>query len=131
MPAEGGNAIQVTRHGGEAAFESPDSRFIYYSRGAKPACGGFRWTAEESSTCSTPVLFLNVLVTPDAIFFVRGPADGACSIRFFGCKAGVTTFVAPMEAPAAMGLSLPLTGDTSCTPKPNSKVPNLMLVENF
>ena len=33
MPAAGGPAVQVTRHGGFAAFESPDGRFLYYAKG--------------------------------------------------------------------------------------------------
>ena len=30
MPAAGGPAVQVTRHGGSNAFESADERFLYY-----------------------------------------------------------------------------------------------------
>jgi Tol biopolymer transport system component/DNA-binding winged helix-turn-helix (wHTH) protein len=33
MPATGGPGVQVTRHGGFAAFESPDGRFLYYAKG--------------------------------------------------------------------------------------------------
>ena len=33
MPAAGGPAAQVTHHGGFAAFESPDGRFLYYAKG--------------------------------------------------------------------------------------------------
>jgi Tol biopolymer transport system component len=33
MPSSGGSALQVTRHGGFAAFESPDERFLYYAKG--------------------------------------------------------------------------------------------------
>jgi Tol biopolymer transport system component/DNA-binding winged helix-turn-helix (wHTH) protein len=33
MPSTGGSAVQVTRHGGYAAFESPDGRFLYYAKG--------------------------------------------------------------------------------------------------
>ncbi|HEX8984909.1 MAG TPA: hypothetical protein VF767_05755, partial [Bryobacteraceae bacterium] len=32
-PAEGGTAVQVTTHGGFAAFESPDARYLYYAKG--------------------------------------------------------------------------------------------------
>ncbi len=32
MPAEGGSAVQVTRQGGREAFESPDGKFVYYSK---------------------------------------------------------------------------------------------------
>jgi len=33
MPPTGGPALQVTRQGGFAAFESLDSRFLYYAKG--------------------------------------------------------------------------------------------------
>jgi Tol biopolymer transport system component len=33
MPSTGGTAVQVTHHGGFAAFESPDGRFLYYAKG--------------------------------------------------------------------------------------------------
>jgi len=33
MPSTGGSAVQVTRHGGFAGFESPDGRFLYYAKG--------------------------------------------------------------------------------------------------
>jgi Tol biopolymer transport system component/DNA-binding winged helix-turn-helix (wHTH) protein len=33
MPSIGGPAVQVTRRGGFAAFESPDGRFLYYAKG--------------------------------------------------------------------------------------------------
>lgn len=132
MPAEGGNAIQLTRHGGEAAFESPDNRFVYYSRGRGetslwrvPVDGG-----EEQHVLDS-VLFLNFVVTPDGIFFVRGPANGASSIRFFSFKTGATTFVAPMEGPAAMGLSLSSDGRYILYSETEQQSTELMLVENF
>jgi eukaryotic-like serine/threonine-protein kinase len=33
MPSMGGSAVQVTHHGGFAAFESPDGRSLYYAKG--------------------------------------------------------------------------------------------------
>lgn len=33
MPSAGGPAVQVTQHGGFAAFESPDGKFLYYAKG--------------------------------------------------------------------------------------------------
>jgi Tol biopolymer transport system component len=38
MPSAGGPAVQVTRHGGYASFESPDGKFLYYAKG--PAVPG-------------------------------------------------------------------------------------------
>ena len=50
MPSTGGPAVQVTRQGGFAAFESPDGRFLYYAKGLTvPGCGAFRLTAAKKS----------------------------------------------------------------------------------
>src|SRR5207248_9673997 len=32
MPSAGGPAAQVTRHGGFGAFESPEGKFVYYTK---------------------------------------------------------------------------------------------------
>ncbi len=41
MPANGGEAIQVTKDGGYAPLESPDGKFLYYTKAPDfpPACG--------------------------------------------------------------------------------------------
>jgi Tol biopolymer transport system component/DNA-binding winged helix-turn-helix (wHTH) protein len=49
-PAAGGQAVQVTRHGGFAAFESFDGRFLYYT---KPI--GLMWAFGLSSIWRIPV----------------------------------------------------------------------------
>jgi len=49
-PAAGGEAVQVTQHGGFAAFESFDGRFLYYT---KPI--GLMWTFGLSSIWRMPV----------------------------------------------------------------------------
>ena len=33
VPADGGQAVQLTKNGGFAAFESHDRRFVYYAKG--------------------------------------------------------------------------------------------------
>jgi Tol biopolymer transport system component/serine/threonine protein kinase len=35
-PAEGGSAVQVTRSGGREAFESPDGRYLYFTKASGP-----------------------------------------------------------------------------------------------
>jgi hypothetical protein len=77
------------------------------------------------------VLFLNFAVAPDGIFFVPRPADGAWSIRFFSFKTGATTFVAPMEGSAAMGLSVSPDGEYVLYSETDQQSTELMLVENF
>ena len=43
-PADGGQAVQVTKHGGFAAFESRDGQSVYYAKGdsMSKASGAFQ-----------------------------------------------------------------------------------------
>lgn len=52
-PAAGGTKVQVTRHGGFAAFESPDGRWVYYAKGRSEP-GIYRVPVEGGE--ETPVL---------------------------------------------------------------------------
>ena len=42
MPAKGGEAVQITRHGGDVPQESPDGRFVYYEKGWPARCSVWR-----------------------------------------------------------------------------------------
>jgi len=53
MPAAGGVATQVTRHGGYSAFESPDGRFLYYTK--YPAIPGI-WRMPSNGGEETEVI---------------------------------------------------------------------------
>jgi hypothetical protein len=53
VPADGGRAVQVTRQGGFAAFESPDGRTLYYTKGL--AVQGL-WRVPTSGGDETPVM---------------------------------------------------------------------------
>ena len=148
MPAEGGNAIQVTRQGGYVAFESPDSRFVYYSKARGetslwrvPTGGG-----EEQQVLDS-ALWLNFVVARDGIFFVPGRAEdnpsvrfiffvpgragGNSSIRFLSFHTGATTLVAPIEGTPAWGLSLSPDGRHLLYSQTDPQSSELMLVENF
>jgi Tol biopolymer transport system component len=53
MPSAGGPAAQVTRHGGYGAFESPDGKFLYYTK--YPAISGI-WRMPTSGGEETLVV---------------------------------------------------------------------------
>jgi Tol biopolymer transport system component len=49
IPANGGEAIQITRDSGFAPLESPDGKFLYYTKaGRQPACGRFPQKADRA-----------------------------------------------------------------------------------
>jgi hypothetical protein len=85
MPSAGGPAVQVTRHGGYGGFESLDSEFLYYTKGAAvpgiwriPTTGGEEtevidslaagywgyWTIVENG-----IYYLDTTAKPGIVFF--------------------------------------------------------------
>ena len=107
MPAQGGEAVQITRHGGYVAFESPDGRFVYYSKGLYqtslwrvPVGGGDEQQVLES------IFGLNFVVASDGVFFIPGDSASIRAIRFLSFRTGAITIVAPIEKVASLGLSL-------------------------
>jgi Tol biopolymer transport system component/DNA-binding winged helix-turn-helix (wHTH) protein len=131
-PVEGGNAIPVTRHGGYVAFESPDGRFVYYSKGRGqtslwrvPARSGEEQQVLES------VGWLSFAMAQDGIFFVPGDAGGTPSIRFFNFRTGAITVVAPIDGSPSDGLSVSPDGRYLLYSQTDQQSSELMLVENF
>lgn len=79
VPAEGGEPAQVTKQGGKVPFESPDARFVYYSKDGNvggvwkvPIGGG-----EETLILDQlkPEMSENWAVVEDGIYFMRFDVD--------------------------------------------------------
>src|SRR6266481_2509891 len=51
-PAQGGDAVQVTKAGGFETFESPDGKFVFYSKAQTPGI----WSAPIEGGQEVPVL---------------------------------------------------------------------------
>ena len=138
MPAEGGQAIQVTRNGGTQPEESWDGRDLYYRRRE----GLWRVPAEGGE--GTRVLGVRVMGDPfhrwavvqDGLYLprregVRGRRE-EYAIRFFSFESGQLTELFREEGPFGHGW-------TAVSPDEEwillSEVPlatsELMLVENF
>ena len=84
IPAAGGDAVQITSNGGNAAIESPDGRFLYYTKESLPSplyrmpAGG----GDEIQVLPS-VVWRNYAVVRDGIYFIPKPgADGKHSIQF-------------------------------------------------
>ena len=133
VPTGGGKEIQVTRNGGQGAFESPDGQSIYYLKGhifsealwKMPVSGG-----EESQVLPSVVSDAFSLVK-EGIYFIPGPPFTKSSIQFLSFVTGKVKTVAPMSAPAFSGLSVSPDGRTLLFSQLDNVVSDLMLVENF
>jgi len=75
MPPEGGESTQVTRRGGYAALESPDGKFLYYTKSVEGKDGLWRVSVEggeETQVISRVIARRAFCVTSDGVYFITG-----------------------------------------------------------
>jgi Tol biopolymer transport system component len=132
IPAGGGTAQQVTRHGGAAAAESADGRWLYYARDTNPisiwrvpVAGG-----EETKVLDGLSYNFNFAVTATGIYVlaVRGPI---ASIEFFDLATGTNTRLHTLDRPFWFGFALSPDGGSILFSQVESRASDLMLVENL
>jgi hypothetical protein len=136
MPSTGGPAVQVTRHGGFAAFESPDGRFLYYAKGLTvpglwriPTNGG-----EEIEVISSleAGYWGYWAVVENGIYYLDKTTKPA--IAFFELTTHRTTRVFDLENPAAReapGLAVSPDKKTILYTQLDALNNDIILVENF
>jgi dipeptidyl aminopeptidase/acylaminoacyl peptidase len=135
VPAAGGEPVQVTSNGGLEAFESPDGRFLYYTkRGRKsgfwrrPLGGGEEMFVPELAGVGNRY-WEN---SPQGIYFVApSQAPVLALFRFF--DGGVTRVVDLPVQPAAVhrGITISPDGRSFLYMQPDIATANLMVVSNF
>jgi Tol biopolymer transport system component/DNA-binding winged helix-turn-helix (wHTH) protein len=147
MPRDGGEATQVTRAGGFVTFESPDGKYLYYTkfnlRGPVPL---FRMPAggEEEVQVVPGIESWDLFgVTSKGVYFVPPPPD-ANIIKFLDARSGKVSTLATLNKQAAgeyraFALGQPLAGGLAISPdgayvvwsQMDRYTLNLMLVEGF
>jgi Tol biopolymer transport system component/DNA-binding winged helix-turn-helix (wHTH) protein len=137
MPSAGGPAAQVTHHGGFAAFESPDDRFLYYAKGLTvpglwriPTDGG-----EESEVIGTleAGYWGYWAVLEDGIYCLDTTTTKP-GIAFFDFTTRRTTRVFDLQNPPARlvpGLAISPDKKTILYTQLDALNSDIMLVENF
>jgi Tol biopolymer transport system component len=106
MPRDGGEAVQVTRAGGYATFESPDGKFLYYTKftpqGPVPL---FRMPAGGGEEVQVVPGVGSFCVTSKGVYFAP-PSPGANTIQFLDAGSGkVSTLAAFDKAVAELAVS--------------------------
>ena len=136
MPSTGGSPVQVTHHGGFAAFESTDGRFLYYAKGMTvpglwriPTNGG-----EEVEIISSLEAghWGYWAVVENGIYYLDTTAKPG--IAFFDVNTSRTTRVFNLEnrpATQAPGLAVSSTNGTILYTQLDALSRDIMLVENF
>ena len=138
MPAGGGEAVQVTRNGGFAAFESLDGKSVYYTKRAKgvseasmalwrmPVSGG------EESQVLPSVVWRAFSLVDDGIYFIPDPgANGKSSIQFLTFATGTVKTVAPIPRPSFYGMTVSPDRRYLLYTQVDGVGSDLILVENF
>jgi Tol biopolymer transport system component/DNA-binding winged helix-turn-helix (wHTH) protein len=134
VSAGGGEAVQVTRNGGGPAFESPDGKSIYYTKGDVPTPTGL-WnmpvSGGEESQVLPSVVWRAFFLVNDGIYFIpESGADRKFSIQFLSFATGKVKTVAPISSPME-GLSVSPDGRSLLFSQNDEAGSDLMLVENF
>jgi Tol biopolymer transport system component/DNA-binding winged helix-turn-helix (wHTH) protein len=134
IPEAGGDAIQVTRDGGFAPLESPDGKFIYYTKALGETSV---WRLPVEGGQPTKVLenlsdLRNLVLANKGIYFVpqQGPAWDS-SIEFLDFATNHTKRVASFRKPLSSGLALSSDGRWILYTQSERVGSELRLVENF
>jgi hypothetical protein len=133
VPAGGGEAIQVTRNRGWVAFESPDGKFVYYTKEeASSALWKMAPSGGEESQVLPSVFRSAFSVVNDGIYFIPEPgADGKYSIQFLSFATGKVKTVVPIPVQSSYILNVSPDGRSLLYTQLDETGSDLMLVENF
>jgi Tol biopolymer transport system component len=135
IPSGGGAAVQVTRQGGLAAFESADGRWLYYAKDLArptsiwrvPVDGG-----EETKVLDGLSYSFNFAVTDRGIYLLAlRRTRPAASIEFFDLATRKTTLLHTLDRPFWFGFALAPDERSILFSKSDSHGRDLMLVENL
>jgi Tol biopolymer transport system component/predicted Ser/Thr protein kinase len=139
---DGGEAIQVTTAGGYVAFESPDGKYLYYTKFNPPrgsraeayaiAGGGalFRMPAGGGEAVQVVPGVELFCVTSKGIYFVP-PEPGGNTIQFLDAASGKVGTLATLDKPVAGGLAVSPDNTYVVWSQEDRNTLNLMLVEGF
>jgi len=137
-PADGGRAVQITKQGGFAAFESPDGKFVYYSKGVD--VGGL-WRVAVSGGEETAVLDFPgarlwgywALVN-SGIYFVNSEFSSRPTLQFWSFDAGRVSQVLVLEGRPALdepGIAISPNGKWLLYTQEDNRGSDIVLVENY
>ena len=134
VSANGGEAVQVTKDGGYAPLESPDGKFLYYTKALIstslwkiPIEGG-----EASKVLESLSIYQNVAIVDSGVYFVPNQnTAGDSSIQFLSFATNSISNLATFEKAPVWGLTVSPGGKWILYCLEQQSGIELMLVENF
>jgi Tol biopolymer transport system component len=137
MPVAGGPAIQITKQGGFTAFESVDSKWIYYSKSWGPV--GV-WRTPANGGDQEPVMVGGAAgewghwaMADDGIYFIDQTAEKGTTVELFkfADKSVSTVVTLGKFYDWISGIAISPDGHQILYTKQNPLDSDIMLVENF
>jgi Tol biopolymer transport system component/DNA-binding winged helix-turn-helix (wHTH) protein len=140
VPFAGGSPVQMTRFGGISAAESPDRRFLYYSKyeadgiWRMPLNGG-----EEEQISDRPVGpdWFNWVLVRDGIYVLDRTAGSKTSagpkttLDYLDLATRKVTHLTSLDRPVGWGLAISPDGGSLLYVESDFEESNIMLVKNF
>ena len=128
MPAGGGPAVQVTRHGGYTAFPSTDGKLIYFVKDDRQLSPLWKAPAEggEESQVLDAVFRVGFAVTPGGIYYFS-----QARLQYLEFSTGLSKSIMMTERPTILGLTVSPDGHWLLYAQNDQGGSDLMLVENF
>jgi Tol biopolymer transport system component len=132
MPASGGEAIQLTRDGGFGPRESPDGKFLYYTKALGDSS---LWRIPIGGGAAAKVLehvnwYQDLAIMDKGIYFISWQ-EANPSIRFLRFDTNEISIIAGFEKPLDHGLTVSPDGKWILYSQVEQEGSELMLVENF
>jgi serine/threonine protein kinase len=135
MPAKGGEAVQITRNGGDTPKESPDGKLIYYSKGWPRELSVWKIPVEggqEFKVLDSVNLGGRWTVGQLGIYYFTLPDEqGHSDIRLYEFSTGKIAKIVTIERKPDWDISVSPDGRTILYSQVDAVASDLMLVENF
>ena len=138
IPSTGGQAVQVTRHGGFSAQEAPDGKFLYYTKRwdyPGPSSMNEIWRVPVEGGDETLVVpeiksYRTFAVGRRGVYYASR-ASGHDSIRVHDLATGRSRLLLELSRPIAAGLSLSPDERYLLYSQTDDEGSELMLADNF
>jgi len=132
VPTNGGAAVQLTRGGGFAAFESPDRKFVYYTK-SQGTSSLWKISEDRDETEVLPsVASRSFAVVDKGIYFISVPSnDSDRLIQFFDFASKKSKLVAVIGKIQPYSFTVSPDGQTFLYSSLDVEGSDLRLVENF
>lgn len=134
VPAQGGEAIQVTHHGGHAPLESMDGKYLYYAKNSQADPEVWRIPVEGGEETPMPLVrpgtWASFQVVRNGILFV-GPCLGHQGVLSFYDFAKARTTILKVLDKTPFWLGASPDGKTVAFDQPGQEQSQAMLVDNF